>query len=443
SLTITYTVTLTDDNGTTTTQDITVTINGTNDVPVIAAATAVSETLTDGDSALTAAGSFEVLDVDTSDEISISGIDVETTADDSDTSVPEKSALLDMLTGLSVDDIIVDGTANQGTVNWQFDAAAGVFDYLALEESITLTYTVTLTDDNGATTTQDITVTINGTNDVPVVVSAIDVEETLIEDGIAALSTFGSFDVADADVTDVVSITDLSVSIDSNNTDSFSLDNATLLALLGLTPGDIISNSENEGTVDWTFDADASAFDFLADGEFIELTYTVTVADDNVPPTSITQDIVITIEGTESSSTIGDEFDNVLQGTNSSDVFTGNEGSDEFVIVGDIEDFQMDTISDYTNEFYEDESELGYFEEKDVINLDAIFEQYAAEDENFSVEDFLELITFLESDTNGTEVIFQIDGVNIVELENINLGDYVWISVAGTETDVQMIGAAS
>ncbi|MGE6287688.1 VCBS domain-containing protein, partial [Aeromonas media] len=43
---------------------------------------------------------------------------------------------------------------------------------LSANDRFTETFTVTVTDDKGATTTQDVTITVTGTNDAPVISSA-------------------------------------------------------------------------------------------------------------------------------------------------------------------------------------------------------------------------------------------------------------------------------
>src|SRR5204863_234917 len=54
-----------------------------------------------------------------------------------------------------------------GTQNWTFSAPDHYFDYLADTETVTLTYTVQVDDHHGGLTSQEITITITGTNDVP------------------------------------------------------------------------------------------------------------------------------------------------------------------------------------------------------------------------------------------------------------------------------------
>ena len=56
-----------------------------------------------------------------------------------------------------------------GTQKWTFSAPDHYFDYLADTETVTLTYTVQVDDHHGGVTSQDVAVTVNGTNDVPVV----------------------------------------------------------------------------------------------------------------------------------------------------------------------------------------------------------------------------------------------------------------------------------
>ena len=69
----------------------------------------------------------------------------------------------------AVNGTIIGGAATTGNVGWSFNSGPDQFDYLAVGEQLTVTYTVTVTDDNGAEDTQDITLTITGTNDAPVI----------------------------------------------------------------------------------------------------------------------------------------------------------------------------------------------------------------------------------------------------------------------------------
>ncbi|WP_049823950.1 VCBS domain-containing protein, partial [Bradyrhizobium sp. WSM2254] len=54
---------------------------------------------------------------------------------------------------------------------WTFNSGTQAFDYLAAGQSLTLTYTVQSTDNNAASDTQSVTVTVTGTNDAPVAVN--------------------------------------------------------------------------------------------------------------------------------------------------------------------------------------------------------------------------------------------------------------------------------
>jgi len=105
-----------------------------------------------------------------------------------------------------------------------------------------------------------------------------DVDETIAE-GDAALSTMGSFDIEDVDVTDVVTVSNISVAATGNTSGAPSLA-GLFTAELGDT---IIDGVSTTGTVDWTFDTLAGDFDYLAVGENIVITYTVEVSDDNMP----------------------------------------------------------------------------------------------------------------------------------------------------------------
>ncbi|WP_412705469.1 Poly(beta-D-mannuronate) C5 epimerase 5 [Aeromonas rivipollensis] len=163
----TFTVTVTDDKGATTTQDVTITVTGTNDAPVISSAAQSGATAEDGP--LTAAGTVSASDVDHDAVLSFTGD--------------------------------ATGTYGSFTVN----ASSGAWLYtmtnsqsLSANDRFTETFTVTVTDDKGATTTQDVTITVTGTNDAPTL--SIDKGAVVSEEGLAGgiADTAGNSDTTDS-----------------------------------------------------------------------------------------------------------------------------------------------------------------------------------------------------------------------------------------------------
>ncbi|MCP4470745.1 MAG: hypothetical protein GY815_08670, partial [Gammaproteobacteria bacterium] len=61
------------------------------------------------------------------------------------------------------------GNTNDGTINWDYTIADTDLDFLAAGETITVVFTITVDDGNGGTDTQDVTITITGTNNLPVI----------------------------------------------------------------------------------------------------------------------------------------------------------------------------------------------------------------------------------------------------------------------------------
>ena len=171
TVTETYTVTLADNNSGTTTQTVTVTITGTNDTPVITSS-AQTGAITEADGVTgstvldTASGAVTFTDVDLSDThaVTITGV-----------------AATGVTSGLA-DNITVLGWLSLGTLSdatngatgsdaWTFSAQDKSFDYLAADETVTLTYTVQVADGHGGTASQNVAVTVTGTNDAPTITS--------------------------------------------------------------------------------------------------------------------------------------------------------------------------------------------------------------------------------------------------------------------------------
>ncbi|MCP3670269.1 MAG: hypothetical protein GY814_07525, partial [Gammaproteobacteria bacterium] len=100
----------------------------------------------------------------------------------------------------------VNNTAD--SIAWTFDVDNSEIDYLAAGESLTQVYTVEVDDGNNGTVTQDVTITIDGTNDAPTITSVAQtgtVTETADDlsgtDAEPADAT-GTITFADVDITD-------------------------------------------------------------------------------------------------------------------------------------------------------------------------------------------------------------------------------------------------
>jgi VCBS repeat-containing protein len=280
SLVQTYTVTIDDGNGGTVDQLVTVTITGTNDAPtIVAEATDASASVTEladttGSSfEHVAAGSIAFADVDLSDAHSASF-------------APGDSGYLGTFSLGGVD-------AAGNTVGWTFTVTDSQIDHLPKDTTLIQTYVVTISDGNGGTVQQVVTITINGSNDAPViVVDGDDVDSAVLEEADEPLTADGTLTVSDVSVSDVVTAEVTAVvAAGDHNTE---VAEATLLGFMQVT-SPVIGSTDTVGTLTWNFDSNGEFFDFLANGETLVLTYTITVSDGT---TTATHPVTITILGT-------------------------------------------------------------------------------------------------------------------------------------------------
>ncbi|KID12366.1 hypothetical protein P279_28775, partial [Rhodobacteraceae bacterium PD-2] len=274
----------------TTTSTITVTINGTNDDPVISgvATGAVTEDVT-----LSATGQLSQDDVDTSNTHVWT---VEGSTGDYGT-------------------LTVDST---GQWRYALDNAHPDVQALPVGGTLTEEITVRVTDNDGGFDEQVVTITINGTNDVPEISAGSDLSATITElaDGDPAENTqdhveTGTLQVSGLDATDT-------------HTVSAAPQGAGYLGTF--TPGGL---DPVTGEVTWTFTVNDADLDTLPAGAVLTQGYEVTVEDSLGASHTVT--VTVTINGSNDRPDAQDDATLVVAGddavldvlANDSDVDTG------------------------------------------------------------------------------------------------------------------------
>src|SRR5207244_889232 len=262
TVTETFTATVTDDFGATATQVVTLTITGTNDSPVIT--TAVGQNL----GAVTEAGNLDNGTV-VAGTPSASG-----TLTSSDVDADHTAAWSGSATGTYGAFAI---NASTGVWTYTLDNSDGDTQALKEGQTVTETFTATVTDDFGATATQVVTLTITGTNDSPVITStAADAPGAVRED--TTLTASGQITASD---------------VDTGATQSWNIQGSATG-----TYGSLMLNSTGQ----WTYtlangtNGVASAVQSLAAGETQDDTFTVRVTDDQGAYSE--QTVTITVTGT-------------------------------------------------------------------------------------------------------------------------------------------------
>ena len=222
-LTLTYTATVDDGHGGVVTKPITVTVTGSNDTAEITSApqtATISERADTHGSATpdTASGAITFKDADLTDthEVEITGVSASGTT----TGLANGTLPLSWLT-LGPLSHSTDGV--QGSKGWSFSAPDSYFDYLAHGETVTLTYTVEVDDHHGGVTSQDVVITVNGSNDAPVIADIA--QQSLIEQtDTSALTATIPVTFTDVDLTDVGHTATITHAVATGTTTGLALD---------------------------------------------------------------------------------------------------------------------------------------------------------------------------------------------------------------------------
>ncbi|KWV48847.1 hypothetical protein AS156_17800 [Bradyrhizobium macuxiense] len=305
TLTLVYTIQVDDHHGGVVTQPVTITVTGANDLPVItsapqaAAITEMPDT-TGSSTADTGSGAVTFTDPDLSDahSVTITGV----TESGVTSGLANESIVLSWLSLGK----LTDSTGGViGSSPWLFSAADKNFDYLAAGETLTLVYTMQVNDHHGGVVDQPVTITITGTNDLPVFTSAPQTAAITELPNTTGSSTpdvvSGAISFTDADLSDSHTVTIASVT-EAGATAGLA-DCETVLSWLSL--GKLTDSTGGAtGSDAWTFSAADKNFDYLAAGETLTLTYTVQIDDHHGGVVS--QPVTITVTGTNDAPTLPD-----------------------------------------------------------------------------------------------------------------------------------------
>ncbi|WP_300177217.1 retention module-containing protein [uncultured Aliivibrio sp.] len=264
TLTDTITIIATDKLGSSSEMTITITINGENDAPNLVVTTPPELTEDVGATVPTtieATGNWDDGDPDASD-----------------------THIWQVLSGDALGTLTFDPNGDYKLV---IDNSALEIQQLGVGETLELTYTVKVTDEYGLSSTQDITFTINGTNDAPEVINTSILSVDVAEDG--TLSKSGQLDITDIDITDT----------------TFEFDVIT-------SPMDAYGAVTVDENGKWTYVLDNDKAQNIGD-ETITETFTIQIDDGNGGV--ITQDVTVNITGTDDDPIIDATIPQIIEGT--------------------------------------------------------------------------------------------------------------------------------
>jgi VCBS repeat-containing protein len=300
TLVLSYDIKVSDNHGGTVMQTVTVTVIGTDDKPVInvAAVATVTEqanhTLSLSPDTVHVALGFTDQDLantgHTASVLSASASGVTSGI------LPGSLGSAELMSFFNVDNVLKAAGSSAGTINTTFTAPDLAFDYLAAGEHLNITYVVQLDDHAGGVSTQNVVVTVIGTNDAPFYVSGP--ETTHLTEGqnltpAGNLHANGDLFFTDVDLSDAHTVsTTVSASVSGGG--SIPLSNAALLAAFTTSLED--STGHLVGEVDWNFQLANNLANFLGGGQILTLTYHVGVNDGHGG--TATQDVTVTVLGT-------------------------------------------------------------------------------------------------------------------------------------------------
>ncbi|OQX44419.1 MAG: hypothetical protein C3L25_13740 [Candidatus Sedimenticola endophacoides] len=414
---------------------------------------------------LSTEGTLLLEDLDTSDVVNITDIELIVSGDDS--GAPDHATLLAMLDPRTI--LVIDGTSTTGRIDWAFNGGTDSFDYLRTGDTLALTYSITVEDSRGAASTESLLITVSGTDDKPAIIG-LDTEMTYTA-GSGPLAIDGSITLADVDDTHIESAAIQITGNYNNGDDVLSIDAGDLLAGVSAswdaTSGTLTLSADNSDTITKAqfetllekvrFETDASASSAprtlswsVSDGEISSDPATITVIIDNAFEVLTGTPAADTLTGTpEDEILLGLAGDDELDGGDGNDAIYGGRGDDELTGGDGADTFHFTSTDDG------EDTLLDFVSGEDTIDLDALFNGLNIDQADRRVGyrevdsdgsngvDALELT--VGTDTNGNN---QLDsgevesGFKITLLDTLQ-GDISYIDIAGIDQNTDLIADAS
>ncbi|HJE24710.1 MAG TPA: VCBS domain-containing protein [Methylorubrum populi] len=295
----------------------------------------------DGTGTVSVSTSFTFTDADPTDTHSAS-VGAPTTTWSGGTigslSAAQQEALSTALASAEAVRAVVTEAGGAGSIAVTFSAPDKAFDFLAAGESLTVTYSVRVDDGHQGISTQPVTFTVFGTNDAPVVSGTAGFTASASEAAdatgqatvVTASATFSFTDLDRSDTHTVAapvlkanSITWLKADQTSGGTISQQLETALANALTVSLAAD--STNGATGKVDWSVALQDKQLDFLAVGETLRATYTITVSDGHGG--TFQRDVVATFTGSNDRPTLAAIPGATYTDTSAADQFEAKAGT--------------------------------------------------------------------------------------------------------------------
>ncbi|KZD20585.1 DUF5801 repeats-in-toxin domain-containing protein [Tardiphaga robiniae] len=192
------------------------------------------------------------------------------------TVTPQGAGYIGYVTAVVAEETLNDGN---GFVDWQYHVTDAQLNFLGAGETKQEVFRILVSDGHGSSAYRDITVTLVGSNDKPVIsIDGGDSDHVFLTETNAGLTANGTLSVTDVDLSDTVTANVLSVTASGSGIESH-FTNAQLLAFMTVATGDVTPAGSATGDFAWAFNSQGQAFDFLPNGWESVLSYTIQVSD--------------------------------------------------------------------------------------------------------------------------------------------------------------------